>query len=172
MVKLANKKFTSIKNDYCLTLDKLAIVKETKDDEQAIGKLGFSFTNLTEIEQIVTSCTVDVIGVVMEVNQTAQINLKDGNVRDKKTLLISDESYKSISLTLWGDSCHAHNYQSGQIIAFKNCRVSDFLGKSLSSSSNPKDCIVDPNHRRWIELKKFIGESKLTDGSPEIQAIS
>ena len=71
MVKLANKKFTSIKNDYCLTLDRLAVVKETKDDEVAIGKLGFSFTNLTEIEQIVTSCTVDVIGVVMEVNSTA-----------------------------------------------------------------------------------------------------
>ena len=33
MVKIANKKFTSIKNDYCLTLDKLAIVKEAQDNE-------------------------------------------------------------------------------------------------------------------------------------------
>ena len=33
MVKIANKKFTSIKNDYCLTLDKLAVVNEVKDNE-------------------------------------------------------------------------------------------------------------------------------------------
>ena len=33
MVKIANKKFTSIKNDYCLTLDKLASVIEVKDNE-------------------------------------------------------------------------------------------------------------------------------------------
>lgn len=33
MVKIANKKFTSIKNDYCLTLDRLAVVTEVKDTE-------------------------------------------------------------------------------------------------------------------------------------------
>ena len=56
------------------------------------------------------SCTVDVIGVVMEVNSTVSINMKDGNVRDKRTLIIGDESFKSISITLWGDACHAHDY--------------------------------------------------------------
>ena len=75
----------------------------------------------------------------MEVNSTVSINMKDGNVRDKRTLIIGDESFKSISITLWGDACHAHNYQVGQIFAFKNARVSDFLGKSLSSSNNPRD---------------------------------
>ena len=115
---------------------------------------------------------MDVIGVVMEVNSTVQINMKDGQQRDKRTLLLTDESYKSISLTLWGEAFHALDFQTGQIIAFKNCRVSDFLGKSLSSSSNPKDCVADPNHKRWIELKKFIGSKKLSGDSQPIQAIS
>ena len=106
----------------------------------------------------------------MEVNSTVQINMKDGQQRDKRTLLLTDESYKSISLTLWGEACHALDFQTGQIIAFKNCRVSDFLGKSLSSSSNPKDCVADPNHKRWIELKKFIGSKKLSGDSQPIQA--
>jgi replication factor A1 len=34
LVKLANKKFTSIKNDYCLTFDQNADVAEAEEDNQ------------------------------------------------------------------------------------------------------------------------------------------
>ena len=44
-VKLANKKFTSIKNDYCLTFDQNADVAEAEEDGQ-IKKQGLSFVGL------------------------------------------------------------------------------------------------------------------------------
>ncbi len=47
-VKLANKKFTSIKNDYCLTFDHMADVQEAEEDNQ-IKKQGFSFVSLKGI---------------------------------------------------------------------------------------------------------------------------
>ena len=65
-VKLANKRFTSIKNDYCLTFDYSTVIEPCKDDAQITGD-GFSFTKLDEIEALVQNCTVDVIGVVLEV---------------------------------------------------------------------------------------------------------
>lgn len=39
------------------------------DDEQITGD-GFCFTKLEELESIVQNCTVDVIGVVLEIDGT------------------------------------------------------------------------------------------------------
>jgi len=33
-VKLANKKFSSVNNDFCINFDKQAQIKEVEDDEQ------------------------------------------------------------------------------------------------------------------------------------------
>ena len=65
-VKLANKKFTSIKNDYCLTFDQNADVLEAEEDNQ-IKKQGFSFIGLKAIQEMVQQQAVDVVGIVVEV---------------------------------------------------------------------------------------------------------
>ena len=44
-LKMANKKFTSIKNDFCITFDKSTEIQECKDDNQ-IDQTGFSFTKI------------------------------------------------------------------------------------------------------------------------------
>lgn len=51
-VKLANKKFTSIKNDYCLTFDQNADIVEVGDDAM-IKRQGFSFVELKKIQEMV-----------------------------------------------------------------------------------------------------------------------
>lgn len=76
-VKIANKKFTSIKNDYCLTFGNHTEMKEVQEDTK-ITQSGFSFTGLREIEDIVSACTLDVIGVILDVQPTASIMTKDG----------------------------------------------------------------------------------------------
>jgi len=51
-VKLANKKFTSIKNDYCLTFDYTTVMEKCANDA-AIKSDGFSFTSFETIEAMV-----------------------------------------------------------------------------------------------------------------------
>ena len=51
-VKLANKKFTSIKNDYCLSFDYNTVVEGCPDDAEIEGD-GFSFTSLAAVEDMV-----------------------------------------------------------------------------------------------------------------------
>ena len=80
MVKLANKRFTSIKHDFCLTFSRDSIVEKCMDDEE-IGSIAFSFTDLGEIESMVQSRVVDIIGVILQVGSVSEINLKDGKVR-------------------------------------------------------------------------------------------
>ena len=140
-MKLANKRFTSIKNDYCLTFSKDSVCEPCGEDDE-IASVSFTFTSLDKIEELVQSCTIDVIGVILDVGPTNSINMKDGKVRDKRTLTIGDETNICIGVTLWGPVTEAHRYGSGQIIALKGCRVSDFNGKSLNASSHAEDIFL------------------------------
>ena len=51
-VKLANKKFTAIKYDYCLNFDYSTVVEKCENDAHIRGD-GFSFTGLAGIEQLI-----------------------------------------------------------------------------------------------------------------------
>ena len=116
-VKIANKKFTAIKNDYCLTLGRETEIQEVEDDDHIV-EAAFSFTGLKDIENIVQSCTIDVIGIILDIQPVSQIGLKDGTTKDKRSLTIGDESNTSIGLTLWGDLCEKYPFSEGQIVAF------------------------------------------------------
>ena len=47
-VKIANEKYTSIKNDYCLVFDRNSIIEE-EPDTKSIGHQGYSFVTIEEI---------------------------------------------------------------------------------------------------------------------------
>ena len=111
-VKLANKRYTSIKNDYCLTFDSNTVIECCKDDAQIKGD-AFTFTKLEAIENMVQNQTVDVVGIVLEVGSVQAITLKDGSMKDKRTLTIGDEGNVSIMVTLWGGACNANDYSEG-----------------------------------------------------------
>lgn len=89
-IKIANKKFTSIKNDYCITFEYSTQVEQCAEDTQIKGD-AYSFTSLKGIEELVQQCTVDVIGVVLDVGPIGSLNMKDGTSCDKRTLTIGDE---------------------------------------------------------------------------------
>lgn len=100
---MANKKFTSIKNDFSLIFDQSTEIEEAKDDVQ-INKSGFSFSDIQTIQQLMANHNVDVIGIVTEITPVGQINAKDGSKRDKRSLTIADDTNFSISLTIWGEA--------------------------------------------------------------------
>ena len=67
------------------------MIKKCDNDDKIKGD-GFSFTRLEANESLVQSCTIDVIGVILEVGSTTTLNLKDGTTRDLRTMTIGDES--------------------------------------------------------------------------------
>lgn len=132
-VKLANKRFTTVKNDFCLIFNVTSSIQSVKDDGN-ITKQAFDFTRIGEIEDQVQLKSVDVFGIVTYTSDVEQIKLKDGTFKSKKTIIIADQSMCSISMTLWGDeSCQKFNFTYGQSIAVKGARVSEYAGKSLNA---------------------------------------
>lgn len=49
-VKIANQKYSSIKNDYCIVFDRNTEIEEVADDTK-IRNLGFSFVTIEEINE-------------------------------------------------------------------------------------------------------------------------
>lgn len=171
MVKLANKRFTSIKNDYCLTFSRDFNCEKCAEDIE-IRSVSFTFTPLDSVEQLVQSHTVDVIGVILDVGPANSINMRDGKVKEKRTLTIGDESNICIGVTLWGAVVEAHKYQSGQVIALKSCRVSDFNGKSLNASSDAADIFVgNIRHRRAHELTEWLSSTTMGSLRSEMRSL-
>ena len=159
-VKLANKKFTSIKNDYCLTFGNETEIQECAEDKE-ISSNGFSFTKLEQLANVFVNATVDVIGVVVDAGQITQLSLKSGERKDRQSITIADDTGYSISITVWGDMCQRLKAEQGQLIAFKACRVSEYAGKSLNASSTPQDIVVNAKHARCEQLRKWFNSTTM-----------
>jgi replication factor A1 len=101
-VRIANKKFTSIKNDYCLIFDQNADIAEAEEDN-SIKKQGFSFVGLKGIQELVQQQAVDVIGIIVEVGQIGNVPLKTGQTKQRRNVHIGDESGLKIQIALWGN---------------------------------------------------------------------
>eukprot|EP00349_Pseudokeronopsis_sp_Brazil_P004562 CAMPEP_0202970298 /NCGR_PEP_ID=MMETSP1396-20130829/16270_1 /ASSEMBLY_ACC=CAM_ASM_000872 /TAXON_ID= /ORGANISM="Pseudokeronopsis sp., Strain Brazil" /LENGTH=188 /DNA_ID=CAMNT_0049698709 /DNA_START=518 /DNA_END=1086 /DNA_ORIENTATION=+ len=71
-IKIANKKFTSINNDYCINFDKNAKIEESPDDA-SIQEVAFNFVSIDEINDIEQSKSIDTIGVITQVFEPTDI---------------------------------------------------------------------------------------------------
>jgi hypothetical protein len=53
---------------------------------------------------------IDCVGVIIQVNEKEQINLKSGATKTRKYIQIVDDTNCSIALTMWGDNlCERQN---------------------------------------------------------------
>lgn len=147
-VKMANQKYTSIKNDFCIVFDRNSEIKEVADDDN-ISAVGFSFTTIDEINEFEQMRTVDAIGVVTQITPITKVNIKStGLEKDRRNVSIVDESGLQIQISLWGGLARRDEYREGQVIALKGSRVSDYGGKSLNSGDEHSLMFIDPEHKR------------------------
>ena len=80
--------------------------------------------------------TIDVIGVVTEIGNINQVNIKlSGAVKDRRNVTLIDETELRIQVSLWGKNARESSYVVGQIMAIRGARVSDYGGKSLNSGN-------------------------------------
>ena len=59
-----------------------------------------------------------------------------GEMRDKRTITLTDDSGLSLMATFWGDVAQMAGLEIGSVIAIKGAKVSEYGGKSLNVSSD------------------------------------
>ncbi|KAK0728547.1 putative single-stranded DNA-binding protein 68k chain [Lasiosphaeria miniovina] len=157
-VQLAKKQFSNLPNDYELTFERDTVI-EKAEDQANVPQIRFNFCNIEELKDVEKDATVDIVGVLKEVEDVTQIVSKTTQKPyDKRELVLVDDTGYSVRVTIWGKT--ATNFDAGleSIVAFKGTRVSDFGGRSLSLLSSGT-MSVDPDIPEAHRLKGWYDAS-------------
>ncbi|KAG1661128.1 hypothetical protein FOA52_011858 [Chlamydomonas sp. UWO 241] len=161
-VKVANKAYASVANDYEIHFSDKTEVTEAADQEASGMTAALDLVPFDELLKHVTrKAPVDVIGVVIGLGPMGSIKRKSsGDEVSKRDVTIVDNGGKSISLTLWNETATRESLALEDwetrcvVLQITNCKVSDFQGCSLSSLSKSK-MTVDPETDAARTLKNW-----------------
>ncbi|KAF5730186.1 replication protein A 70 kDa DNA-binding subunit B [Tripterygium wilfordii] len=140
-LKLANKQFSSVKNDYEMTLNENSEMEEASDEATFIPETKFDFVQIDQLGPYVNAKElVDVIGIVQSVSPTMSIRRKSNNENvPKRDIVIADDTKKTVVVSLWNELATdvgqelLDNVDKSPIIAIKSLKVGDFQGVNLST---------------------------------------
>ncbi|XP_054807507.1 replication protein A 70 kDa DNA-binding subunit B [Prosopis cineraria] len=140
-LKVANKQFKTVQNDYEMTLNENSEVEEATNEESFVPETRFKFVPIDQLGQYVNrNELVDVIGVVQNVSPTMSIRRKSNNETvPKRDITIADETKKTVIVSLWNENAINVGQElsdlagNSPLVAIKSLKVGDFQGVSLST---------------------------------------
>ncbi|KAI3807410.1 hypothetical protein L1987_23337 [Smallanthus sonchifolius] len=170
-LKVANKQFKTVQNDYEMTLNEYSQVEEVINEAAFIPETKFNFVPIDQLGPYVNQRElIDVIGVVQSVSPTMSIRRKiDNETIPKRDITIADDTKKTVVVSLWNVLATDLGQKildmadESPVIAIKSLRVSDFQGVSLSTV-NKSIIEINPNSPDSQKLKSwFQSEGKETN---------
>uniref|UniRef100_A0A0D9VR72 Replication protein A subunit n=1 Tax=Leersia perrieri TaxID=77586 RepID=A0A0D9VR72_9ORYZ len=150
-LRIANKQFKTVHNDYEMTLNENAVVEEA-EGETFIPQIQYNFIKIDQLGPYVGGRElVDVVGVVQSVSPTLSVRRKiDNETIPKRDIVVADDSSKTVTISLWNDLATTTGQElldmvdSAPIVAIKCLKVSDFQGLSLSTVGK-STVVVNPD---------------------------
>uniref|UniRef100_A0A667X5B8 Replication protein A subunit n=1 Tax=Myripristis murdjan TaxID=586833 RepID=A0A667X5B8_9TELE len=168
-LKIANKQYSTLKNDYEMTLHaNTSIVPCT--DSQDVPTMQFDFVPIGELENRDKDTIVDVIGVCKSAEDVSRITTKNSREVSKRALNLMDTTGKVVTVTLWGDEAEKFDGSEQPVVAIKGARLSDFGGRSLSALFS-STVMVNPDIpaafrlRAWYDREGYALNSQSLTGT-------
>ncbi|XP_019727550.1 replication protein A 70 kDa DNA-binding subunit-like isoform X2 [Hippocampus comes] len=175
-LKVANKQFTSLNNDYEIALSPMSRIAPCHDG-RGVPSLRCLFVPIAQLEDKEPDTILDVIGVCEEAEDAVHITSKAGEQLTKRALTLIDCSGKTVTLTLWGEQAQMFDASRHPVVAIKGARLSTFDGRSLSALCSTT-LTVDPDIpeasalRAWYERAgrdRSLTGRRSTSGQSEIK---
>lgn len=161
-VKPKNKKYNMLNHDCELSLDENSII-ELSEETNMIPKCMYNFVRIDQIKNMNNDTFVDVIGIAYGFQELTRVFVKRAEeYRNKRDVVLLDESNEIISISLWGQ--HASkledkDLESKCVVAFKGLKIKEWQGKKLESSNLTK-IEVNPDLERSHNLRNWWLENK------------
>ncbi|XP_031823656.1 replication protein A 70 kDa DNA-binding subunit [Sarcophilus harrisii] len=151
-LKIANKQFTAVKNDYEMTFNNETSVVLCEDAHH-LPTVQFDFTVIGDLENKAKDSLVDIIGVCKSYEDASKVVVKSSNREvSKRNIHLMDTSGKVVTTTLWGEEADRFDGSRQPVLAIKGARVSDFGGRSLSVLSS-STMLVNPDIPEAFKLR-------------------
>ncbi|XP_004508670.1 replication protein A 70 kDa DNA-binding subunit B [Cicer arietinum] len=161
-LKVANKQFKTVQNDYEMTLNENSEVEEVVNEVGFVPETKFNFVPIDQLGPHVNKPElVDVVGVVKNVSSTMSIRRKSNNESvPKRDITIADETKKTVVVSLWGDLATNIGQElldaadQSPVVAIKSLKVGDFQGVSLSAISKSL-VLINPDTPEAQKLRSW-----------------
>uniref|UniRef100_A0A3Q3WHF4 Replication protein A subunit n=1 Tax=Mola mola TaxID=94237 RepID=A0A3Q3WHF4_MOLML len=163
-LKVANKQYTSVKNEYEMTLHAHSSIVPC-DDGQSVPAVHYDFVPIAELENRDKDAIIDVIGVCKTAEDVFRITTKSSREVSKRTLNLIDTTGKEVAVTLWGAEAEKFDGSEQPVVAVKGARLSDFGGRSLSALFS-STVMVNPDIpeafrlRAWYDQEGYAADSQ------------
>ncbi|CAL0307179.1 unnamed protein product [Lupinus luteus] len=159
-LKVANKQFKTVQNDYEMTLNDYSEVEEVADEAAFVPATKFNFVPIDQLGPHVNKNElVDVVGVVQNVSSTMSIRRKSNNETvPKRDITIADDTKKTVVVSLWNELATTIGQElldiadQSPIVAIKSLKVGDFQGVSLSAI-NKSVVLINPDFPEASKLR-------------------
>ncbi|CAI5643317.1 unnamed protein product [Oreochromis niloticus] len=152
-LKPANKQYTTLKNDYEMTLHAHSSIMPC-DDNQSIPTVHCDFVPIAELENRDKDAIIDVIGICKSAEDVSRITTKNSREVSKRALSIIDQTGKVVTVTLWGEEAENFDGSTQPVVAIKGARLSDFGGRSLSALFS-STVMVNPDIPQAFRLRAW-----------------
>ena len=152
---VTNNQYSSFKSTYEITFDATSDIRPALDDD-SIKKATFKFIKIAQIAPLDPGSVCDVIGIVRQAGEIADITTKDGKTIKKRDLFLYDDSNTEVRMTIWNDKAEDTKIQwEGSIVAFKGCKVGDYQGKNLGTTFTSQ-IIISPEIPEGFALHSWL----------------
>ncbi|KXN92193.1 Replication factor A protein 1 [Leucoagaricus sp. SymC.cos] len=149
-VKIANKKYSQ--NDYELTLERSTNIEECHD-VHTLPVRTCHFVPLDQLHNLQKDCLCDVIGIVQDVGVLSDVTIRQGDrMVKKRVIMLVDDTKCAVQVTLWAMQAESFNIIRDSVVAFKNVRVGDFGGVSLSVT-NSTHLEIEPSNEESTRIR-------------------
>ncbi|KAM6932268.1 replication protein A 70 kDa DNA-binding subunit isoform 2-T2 [Lycodopsis pacificus] len=155
-LKIANKQYTSVKNDYEMTLNGESSIIPCEDDCD-VPVIQCDFVPIGDLESREKDAVVDVIGVCRSVDEVTRFTTKSNKEMSKRTVNLMDMSGKLVTVTLWGEEAEKFDGSTQPIVAIKGAKLSDFGGRSLSATFS-SNMMINPDIPEAHKLRGWYDE--------------
>ncbi|XP_050301275.1 replication protein A 70 kDa DNA-binding subunit [Anthonomus grandis grandis] len=153
-LKPANKQYSSLKNDYEMSVTSETVIEECLDDPMEKLQTRYEFVPISQIANIEKDQTIDVIGVAKHTSELQTFQAKTtGRELKKRDVQLIDQSNTVVSLTLWGTQAENFDGSGNPVIALKSARVGEFGGGKQISTISSTVMKINPEIKECYQLK-------------------
>eukprot|EP00466_Bigelowiella_natans_P016781 jgi/Bigna1/89146/estExt_fgenesh1_pg.C_440092 len=156
-LKLANKMYSTLSNNYEIVFNESSQIAPADDDgSEKIGQATHNYKKIVDIQNCAIRAVVNVIGVVTNYSEERTVRTKNNSELKCRKLTLADDSNAAIDIAVWGDRDQLTDeiLSDKPIISVTGCRVSEWDGRSLSSSS-ASDIIVNPESKAAKRIREW-----------------
>lgn len=169
-LKNANAKFSTIKNNFEMTLTSDTLILECNDlCDKNIFICENEFKNISEIKNLTANTIFNVIGICFEIRGLENITAKEsGKQYKKRDVIIIDTTNETIAVTLWNEQAENFSEENlRSVLTFTNVRINEYNTKKSitlirdSAIKYDQNTPIAKSMKMWFESKnnKLIEET-------------